>query len=113
MSKVPEDDKLIGTPSSGNIFTGLGFNVAWAIDLNMRVHLLLAVKKWFKASGLTRTAAATKLDIREPDFKLFLESKVSEFSLDALVNIASAAGLKVKLNLGQPTMKALRAVKAA
>jgi predicted XRE-type DNA-binding protein len=113
MDKLPKDDKLLLTRSSGNIFADLGFDDAWAINLNMRVDLMFAIEKWYKASGLTQTTAAKKLGIPQSRFNLLLKSKVSEFSLDALVNLASAAGLKVKLNLKQPTMKALRAVKAA
>jgi predicted XRE-type DNA-binding protein len=113
MNKLPKDDKLLLTRSSGNLFADLGFDDAEATNLLMRSDLMRAIEKWFKASGLTQSAAAKRLGVPQSRFNLLLKSKINEFSLDALVNLASAAGLKLKLNLSQPSTKAPRAVKAA
>jgi predicted XRE-type DNA-binding protein len=113
MNKLPKDDKLLLTRSSGNVFADLGFDDVEATNLLMRSDLMRAIEKWFKASGLTQSAAAKKLGVPQSRFNLLLKSKINEFSLDALVNLASAAGLKLKLNLSQPSTKVQRAVKAA
>jgi predicted XRE-type DNA-binding protein len=113
MNKLPKDDKLLLTRSSGNIFADLGFDNAEATNLLMRSDLMRAIEKWFKASGLTQSAAAKQLGVPQSRFNLLLKSKINEFSLDALVNLGTAAGLKLKLVSSQPPAKAPRAVKSA
>jgi predicted XRE-type DNA-binding protein len=113
VSRPPNDDELLLTRSSGNVFADLGFDDVEATNLLMRSDLMRAIEKWFKTSGLTQSAAAKQLGVPQSRFNLLLKSKINEFSLDALVNLGTAAGLKLKLVSSQPAMKPPRAVKAA
>jgi transcriptional regulator with XRE-family HTH domain len=54
---------------------------------------------WYKESGLKQAPAAKQLGITQPRFNQLLKGKIKDFSLDALVNLAGAAGLQLNLNV--------------
>ena len=56
-----------------------------------------ALIEWYRKSGLTQAAAAKALGVTQPRLNALLKGKIGLFSLDALVNIASRAGLNVRL----------------
>jgi predicted XRE-type DNA-binding protein len=51
------------------------------------------VKSW----GLPQEAAAARLGITRPRLNDLLRGKLGKFSLDALVNLATAAGLTLEI----------------
>jgi predicted XRE-type DNA-binding protein len=53
--------------------------------------------QWFNASGLTQAAAAKTLGVTQPRLNQLLKGKIDIFSLDALVNMATSAGMRVDL----------------
>jgi predicted XRE-type DNA-binding protein len=97
MSNVQTIDKLLMTRSSGNVFADLGFEPGEAANLLIRTDRMIAIEKWSRASGLTQAAAAKVLGINQPRFNLVLKTKLQEFSIDALINIAAAAWIRFKL----------------
>lgn len=84
---------------SGNVFRDLGFAEEEAHNLLLRSELMICIEKFVKASGLTQAAAAKRLGITQPRLNALLKSKIELFSLDALVNIATHAGLRVELRI--------------
>lgn len=91
--------KLNVTKGSANIFTDLGFDTEEAQNLLLRSQTMMVVSKWFEASGLTQAAAAKTLGITQPRLNQLLKGKISDFSLDALVNMATRAGMRVALTI--------------
>ena len=87
------------TPGSGNIFTDLGFGPEEAQNLLLRAQVRTAILIWYTQSGLKQSPAAKQLAITQPRFNQLLNGKINEFSLDALVNIAAAAGLQMNMNV--------------
>lgn len=93
-----------------NVFTDLGFDAEEAANLALRSELMLRIEQWYGASGLTQAVAAKTLGVTQPRMNLLLKGKIGEFSLDALVNIAARAGMRVGLTIrpatqrGHPTM---------
>lgn len=85
------------TRSSGNVFVDLGFGKAEAENLRLRAELMRRIDDYFRKSGMTQEAAAKTLGLRQPRLNALLKGRLSQFSLDALVNIASRAGLNVRL----------------
>jgi predicted XRE-type DNA-binding protein len=85
------------TKSSSNIFEDLGFEPQEAQNLLLRSQTMIALVKWFEASGLTQLDAAKKLGITQPRLNQLLKGKIEIFSLDALVNMATNAGMCVGL----------------
>ncbi len=89
--------KLKRTRGSDNIFADLGFSAGEAENLKMRSDLMIAIEMFCRRSGLTQAEAAKRLGITQPRLNALLKSRIDQFSLDALVNIASRAGLNVRL----------------
>ncbi len=90
---------LTMTKSSGNVFVDLGFNTDEAQNLLLRSQTMMAVANWYEASGLTQATAAKALGITQPRLNQVLRGRINEFSLDALVNMATRAGMRVGLTI--------------
>jgi len=90
-------EKLKMTRGSGNVFLDLGFSKAEAENLRLRSQLMREIDAYYRQSGLTQAAAAKALGLTQPRLNALLKGRLSQFSLDALVNIASNAGLNVRM----------------
>lgn len=90
-------EKLKMERGSGNVFRDIGFDKAEAENLKLRSELMMRIEDRVKASGLTQAAAAKLLGLTQPRLNALLNGKIQLFSLDALVLIASNAGLNVRL----------------
>jgi predicted XRE-type DNA-binding protein len=88
-------EKLKRIRGSGNIFLDLGFSKAEAESLKLRSELMMRIDDFYRQSGMTQAAAAKALGITQPRLNALLKGKIGLFSLDALVNIASRAGLRL------------------
>lgn len=90
-------ERLKITRSSGNVFRDMGFGRAEAENLRLRSELMRQIDAYYRESGMTQAAAAKSLGLTQPRLNALLKGKLSQFSLDALVNIASNAGMNVRL----------------
>jgi len=98
------------TKSSGNVFADLGFSAEEAQNLQLRSQTMMAMANWYAASGLTQAQAAKSLGVTQPRLNQLLKGKINEFSLDALVNMATRAGMRVGLTIKPvPKVKAVSA----
>ena len=91
--------KLSSSHVSNNVFLDLGFSPEEAKNLALRGRIMSAVKRWYDKTHLTQAAAAKALQISQPRLNALLKGKIAEFSLDALVGIATAAGLEVAMQI--------------
>lgn len=89
--------KLKITQGSGNVFLDLGFGKDEAESLKLRTELMMRIEDCYKKSGMTQAKAAKLLGLTTPRLNALLKGKIGLFSLDALVNIATRAGLSVRL----------------
>lgn len=89
--------KLKRIRSSGNVFADLGFDKAEAENLKLRAELMMRIEEHYRRSGMTQAQAAEALGLTQPRLNALLKGKIALFSLDALVNVASRAGLNVRL----------------
>jgi len=87
------------TKGKSNIYEDLGFASEVAQNMLIRTDLMISIIHWFQQSQMTQVAAAKVLGITQPRLNLILKSDIEAFSLDALVNIASSAGLSVQLSI--------------
>jgi len=90
-------DRVRRIRGSGNVFLDLGFDKAEAENLKLRSELMMRIEDFYRQSGMTQAAAAKALGITQPRLNALLKGRIGLFSLDALVNIASRAGLNVRL----------------
>jgi len=96
------------TKGSANVFEDLGFNVQESQNLLLRSQTMIALVQWFEASGMTQAIAAKTLGITQPRFNQLLKGKIEIFSLDALVNMATSAGMRVGLSIRPVTSVRVR-----
>jgi predicted XRE-type DNA-binding protein len=87
------------TKGSANVFEDLGFTAQESQNLLLRSQTMIALVQWFEASGMTQAQAAKSLSITQPRFNQLLKGKIEIFSLDALVNMATSAGMRVGLSI--------------
>ena len=91
------------TKGSANVFADLGFGPPESQNLLLRSQTMIAVVQWFNASGLTQATAAKALGVTQPRLNQLLKGKIEIFSLDALVNMATSAGMRVGLSIQPET----------
>jgi len=89
--------KIRVTRGTGNVFRDLGFGKAEAENLKLRSELMMRIDAFYRASGMTQGECAKLLGLTQPRLNALLKGRLGQFSLDALVNIASRAGLNVRL----------------
>jgi len=70
-----------------------------AANLRVRADLIREITAIVKESGWTQAEAANQCGITQPRINDLLRGRISRFSLDALVNIATALGRRVHVEL--------------
>ena len=84
-----------------NVWDALSDTPAEAANMTARSDLLIALQRTIAGWGVTNEAAAKRLGITRPRVSDLVGGKISKFSLDALVNLASQAGLSVELRISE------------
>lgn len=82
-----------------NVFDALCDTAAEAANMKARAELMLGIRERVKAWGVPQEEAAKRLGLTRPRLNDLLRGKIDKFSLDALVNIATAAGYALHINL--------------
>ena len=82
-----------------SVFDALADTPAEAANMKARAELLSSLQAQVRSWGLPQEAAAARLGITRPRLNDLLRGKLGKFSLDALVNIASAAGLALEIRV--------------
>jgi predicted XRE-type DNA-binding protein len=89
------------TPSSGNVFSDLGFDDAEAQVLAMRADLMAQLSKQITTRKMTQVAAAELLGVSQGRVSDLTRGKVEKFSLDALVQFAAKLGKPATIKLAR------------
>jgi predicted XRE-type DNA-binding protein len=87
------------TPSSGNVFTDLGFDEEEAEHLRIRSTLMIAVRKLIEERKLTQAGAAKLMGVTQPRISDLVRGRIDLFSIDALVGMLARAGIHVEVVL--------------
>ena len=82
-----------------SVFDALADTPAEAANMTARADLLLAIRERVRAWDMPQEKAAARLGLTRPRLNDLLRGKLDKFSLDALVNIAAAAGFKLHIEL--------------
>jgi predicted XRE-type DNA-binding protein len=70
---------------------------AEAANMKLRAQVMMAIGEAVGRWEGTQAAAAKRLGLTQPRMNDLLRGRVDKFSLDALMNIADKAGLKVRM----------------
>ena len=72
-----------------------------AENMRLRSGLMITLVEHIRHRGLTQAQAARLLGVTQPRVSDLMRGKINLFSLDALVNMAVAAGLHVELQVSR------------
>ena len=70
-----------------------------AAQLKVRAALMTALRDRIETAGWTQAETARRLGVTQPRISTIMRGKLSLFSLDTLVEMATAAGLRVELKV--------------
>jgi len=82
-----------------NVWDALADTPEEAANLTVRSDLMDEIEAIIKKNGWTQAEAAKRCGVSQPRMNDLLRGRIARFSLDALVNIASALGRKVRIRL--------------
>jgi predicted XRE-type DNA-binding protein len=82
---------------SGNVFEDVGFSPGEAENLQLRAQLMSKIRT--EARDMTQAQAAKLFGVTQPRINDLLRGRIDKFSLDALVNMLAAAGLRVEMRV--------------
>jgi predicted XRE-type DNA-binding protein len=74
---------------------------AEAETMKLRSSLMIALKDYILAEGLTQSQAAKKLGVTQPRISDLMRGKINLFAIESLVNMVIRAGLRIKLHVGK------------
>ena len=87
------------TESYDSVWDAIADIPGQAANLRARVELMRQITALVQKQGWTQVEAAHHGGVTQPRINDLLRGRVSRFSLDALVNIATALGCRVRVDL--------------
>lgn len=75
-----------------------------AENMKLRSSLMLALKNHLLRNNISQTEAARLFGVTQPRISDLMRGKINLFSLDALVNMAAAAGLHLEIRVVEETV---------
>jgi predicted XRE-type DNA-binding protein len=82
-----------------SVWEALEADAGEARNLQLRAELMRAISGKVAREAWTQSAAAAHCGLTQPRMNDLLRGRLSRFSLDALVNVAVALGLRVGLTV--------------
>jgi len=73
-----------------------------AENMKLRSAPMMALEQHIKRAGMTQAEAAKLFGVTQPRVSDLMRGKISLFALDALVNMAIAAGLRIEMRVLEP-----------
>ena len=82
-----------------SVWDALADTPGQAANLRARAELMQKIAAFVKRQDWTQAEAATRCGVTQPRINDMLRGRISRFSLDALVNISTALGCRVRVDL--------------
>ena len=82
-----------------NVWDAIADTPEESANLTLRSELMDEIEEIIKQNGWTQAEAAKRCRVTQPRMNDLLRGRIARFSLDALVNIASSLGRKVRVTL--------------
>jgi predicted XRE-type DNA-binding protein len=89
----------MSSDSFASVWDAIEDTTAAAENMKLRSSLMMALEQRIKKQGWTQAEAARRLGVTQPRISDLLRGKIDLFSLDTLVNMATAAGLRVEFRI--------------
>jgi predicted XRE-type DNA-binding protein len=82
-----------------SVWDAIAVSPGEAANLRLRADLMQKIAEIIAKKGWTQAEAARRCGISQPRMNDLLRGRISKFSLDALVNAATALGCRVRIDL--------------
>jgi len=82
-----------------SVWVALDFPPLEAANLEARSRLMIQIEQIIEEHGWTQAVAAKKCCVSQPRINDLLRGKIDKFSIDALVNMATALGRRIDFQL--------------
>jgi predicted XRE-type DNA-binding protein len=82
-----------------DIWEALEFSPEEAANLRLRSELMSQIDAFIKRQAWTQAEAAQRCGVSQPRINELMRGRISRFSLDALVKIATTLGHKVHMQI--------------
>jgi predicted XRE-type DNA-binding protein len=90
---------MIRQRANHDVFADLGFGSAEAENLRIRSAMMRALVAFIRQEDLTQVRAAKLLGVTQPRISDLMRGQIHLFSIDNLVVLLAAAGLRVDLKV--------------
>ena len=84
-----------------SVWDAIERDLAAAENLKLRSRLMMALTNQIERGGLSQVQAAKLFNVTQPRVSDLVRGKIELFSIDMLVNMASAAGLHVDMKIAR------------
>lgn len=75
-----------------------------AQNMKLRSFVMMALKHHIERSQMNQADVAALFGVTQPRVSDLMRGKIQLFGLDALVNMAAAAGLRVEMNISESSV---------
>ncbi len=82
-----------------SVWDAIADTPAEAENMKLRSALMMALKEHIARTGMSQSQAAKLFGVTQPRVSDLVRGKIDLFGLDALVNMASAAGLHIEMRV--------------
>ena len=87
------------TKGNENVFVDCGFPPTEAENLRIRAKMMMALTGYIQERKITQSRAARIMGVSQPRISDLVRGKIGLFTIDTLVNMVTAAGLKVDVDI--------------
>jgi predicted XRE-type DNA-binding protein len=91
--------KIRGITYYDDVWEALNLRPEVAENLRLRSHAMIHIRETIKKRRLTQVRAAKVLRVSQPRVSALMNGHIDKFSLDALIEMLSCLGYKVRLTV--------------
>jgi len=91
----------MSTEAFGSVWDAIENTPEIRENLKVRSSLMMALKDHLERNNLSQKQAASLFGVTQPRVSDLVRGRIHLFSIDALVNMASSAGLRIEMRVSQ------------
>jgi predicted XRE-type DNA-binding protein len=86
-------------PQFASVWDALEDSPAATASMKARADMMIAIREAIVDWGVTQAVAAQRLGLTQPRMNDLLRGRINKFSLDMLIDLATRAGLSVRVEV--------------
>ena len=93
------------TITRGNVFEALGFDREESVELALRTQLMLELRTFIEANGLTQARAAEFFGTTQPRISYIVNGRIETMSSEYLISLLARTGGTLTVSFRQPSRR--------